>query len=340
MTELVAPTQKQITNLTGKIKDWLDEFYASKIFDELNEYNHLSRQQYADIVLDFALGMLSEEGRQPSRWTNTSATELLEKRGADWASEVTTADREVTFDTILDVVSDFLDFCGEAGKLRNGGKLADSVAELMEEAATAENLATIAEHLGDTFIRVSQFFKMSNMAAVQSPTFLNAHLVDVLLLADSASFMDMAMIAALGDTSGEQQDDFVEAWLAKYAMPEINVQVAGDHFASALGIKNNDAVSYQFVMAQLHNEMTPVAPATRLSVAMRLEGMELKDGDITEEITFLQKHRAVLNAVPAMLEYLPKEQLNQRQKSNSSRKNNVLSFAAAKKLAQKRNKRK
>jgi hypothetical protein len=337
LTEQNVPTAKQLATLSTKISKWLDQFYATDIFTELDQYNHLDQNQYGDIVQSFARDMLVKYDRQPSRWTIAAMNELLETSGNQWADEVSTQAHPVNISIVLDVLSDFLDFAGQNDLVKNGGKLADIITKKMDKMDEMANLQTIVEHIGKVFIKAGKFFNM-NANAVQDSLFLNEHLTDVILLAENTSFMDLAMIAAIAGDEDMVQGDFLEKWLAQYAFPEINVQTAGDEFANALGIKSSDALRYNFVMTQLHNEMTPVAPATRLSVAMRLEGMELKDGDITQEVTFLQKHRDVLHVVPEMLDYLPKEELSRRQREKNGRRNNVLSFAAAKKLAKKRNK--
>ncbi len=341
MSEFKAPTAKQLTTLENKVDGWLTAFYQSQDYTDLLRYNKkLDQQQIRQLTQTFAQGMLTSFGRQPSRWTITSMDELLNDQIANFR-ELVVADENVTEDeVVLDVLSDILTFAGQQGFIRNGEQLGDHLVAALGAMDSEQRITTIATHIGDAFRHVQQFYNLNDIEHAQNPEFLGEHLVDVLILAENVSFIDMAMIAALAANGDEMsRDDFVESWLRQYALPEINVKGVTDDFTAALGMApQSDEFQYSYVMTQLHNDMTPVSPANRLAVAMRLEGLELGGDNVADAINFHQKHKAALAAESEMLNYLPTEVVSRKSKEKNGRKNNVLSFAAAKKLQKKRNK--
>ena len=343
-------TPKQIATLTTKVHGWLQEFRKSEIFAQNVAANPGEADIIDQVMVTFATEMLTEYDRQPSRWTVKTVRELVTSRAASWAQQFATEEFPVDADVVRDEIGLVLNFLAVAKLVRGVEPIAKMLGELDADTlmGAPESVrvtddddsvieATISEHIGQTFQRVQKFFKLPDVENVQDATFAQAHFADIVLLAEGTSFIDLAVLASLTLSDGSQ-DDFVTDWLRENALPEINVahlkQVMAPIFAAHPEMSDDDVI-----LGQMYGDMEPVSPATRLAIAMRHEHLDLGTATIEDKIKFQQAHRRVLAELPDVMNYLPKEQLSRGERVRRGKKNNVLSFAAAKKLA-KKNKRK
>lgn len=321
------PSVGQLNALNKKMHNWVDAYLCSPQYQEFDGKDVLSQAQYVSVVGDFAQQMLTEYGRQPSRWTAKTMLELIQGEfGQQLIVQLAENRVQIDLPLLAGILYEFLDFATSAGLLRNGLPLLRALGDFVEREVQNTEFTDMAEQLTAIMNRVRQFYNISD-DQVHNRAFVQEHLAEYFILADGATFMQLAVIAAMAVEDG---DFDLGNWFEKFVLPEINLT------PEAVATPN---AKIEFIM-DLQNDVQPIGAANRLAIAMRVEGIELKDADLTAKITFQQRHRAALKEVPAMLNYLPKEELSRRQKDTSARKNNVLSFAAAKKLAKKRNKRK